>query len=140
MIKLVVGCDSLDEFAEIQKRDRTTYEGETVCIVRTRNCPRAAADILQAGGSIYRVIKGKIRCRQQIAGFESTQEGGRKRCYIYVKPEIIETFHMGFRPFQGWRYLKPADAPPDIGPFRAGQKRDALPPELAETLRDAGLL
>ena len=39
------------------------------------------------------------------------------------------------RPFQGWRYLAAADAPPDI----AGTDPD-LPPEMAVELRELGLL
>ena len=95
---------------------------------------------MAAGGSAYRVIKGKMCCRQKILGFETIGEGREKRCRIYVSPEIIETYHTPHKAFQGWRYLKPADVPPDIGPYDPDNQSDALPPELAQDLRDAGLL
>jgi len=38
------------------------------------------------------------------------------------------------RPFQGWRYLEPKDAPPDLSTMDAGD----LPPELAKQLREMG--
>jgi hypothetical protein len=41
------------------------------------------------------------------------------------------------RPFQGWRYLDAADAPPDLPRARHGD--DALPPGLAEALAEFGL-
>ncbi|MBT4829304.1 MAG: DUF1489 family protein, partial [Marinovum sp.] len=42
------------------------------------------------------------------------------------------------RPFQGWRYLKPDDAPIDLSPER--QDEDSLPVELAGALADIGIL
>ncbi|WP_370208673.1 DUF1489 family protein, partial [Pararhodobacter marinus] len=39
--------------------------------------------------------------------------------------------------FQGWRYLKPEDAPRDMPEYREGD--DELPPELAEALAEGGL-
>jgi hypothetical protein len=40
------------------------------------------------------------------------------------------------RPHQGWRYLKPEDAPPDL---REGDGGD-MPPEMIAELRELGLL
>jgi len=41
------------------------------------------------------------------------------------------------RAFQGWRYLKPEDAPADV---RSGSGAEALPPKLRRELADLGLL
>lgn len=138
--KLVVGIETLDDFAKLQKRDRVKFNGESVCVIRTRFLPKQADEILASGGSAYRVIKGKMCCRQKILGFETVGEGKGKRARIYIDPEIIETAHMPHRPFQGWRYLKPADVPPDVGPYKIGSQKNELPPEMAAELRDAGLL
>ena len=51
---------------------------------------------------------------------------------------LVRTATARKRPFQGWRYLKPEDAPPDLG--QARQDDDALPPELAGALAEIGVL
>ena len=40
------------------------------------------------------------------------------------------------RPFQGWRYFQPKDAPPDLGASGAGE----MPEELRRELGELGLL
>ncbi|MDJ0823275.1 MAG: DUF1489 family protein, partial [Paracoccaceae bacterium] len=42
------------------------------------------------------------------------------------------------RPFQGWRYLDPKEAPPDLPQSR--QNEEALPPQLAGALAEIGVL
>ena len=67
-----------------------------------------------AGGSIYWVIRGQIRVRQRVTGLHGERdEKGRAYCLIEVDPELVPTLWRPWRPFQGWRYLSPADAPPD---------------------------
>jgi hypothetical protein len=51
---------------------------------------------------------------------------------------------MAQRPFQGWRYLDPADAPPDVGSrgfaeAMAGWDQEP-PPELLQQLKELGLI
>lgn len=136
IIKLSVGPESLEDLAGWQalRREQT---GENVNRHLTRNFPRRGAEILESGGSIYWVIKGVILARQRIIDFQAVEnaETGR-RCAFVLDPPLIQTVPRAHRPFQGWRYYKPEDAPPDLD----GSGTDALPPELAEELRVLGLL
>lgn len=140
MIKLVVGVDDLDEFLAIQKASLVDYNGVPANVVRTRFKPKRGDEILN-GGSIYRVIKNKIQCRQRVIGFESTESVDRgTQCLIMVEPEIIQTYSTPKRPFQGWRYLEAKAAPKDRGLYLGDNEREEIAPELENELREAGLL
>lgn len=138
IIKLVVGADDLDDLARWQRRNCFVHEGRAVNAIHTRNWPRRQGELLE-GGSVYRVIKGRIVCRQKIVDFVEGQndEYGR-HCMILVEPEIIQTVAQPHRPFQGWRYLAAKDAPPDRGPYTPGS--ESPPEELETVLRASGLL
>ena len=105
--------------------------------VYTRNFPRRAEELL-AGGSLYWVVRGVIRCRQELVGFEQDfdREEARKYCRIKVRRTLITTAPQACRAFQGWRYFEPDDAPPDLS---RGDTRD-VPPEMAAELKRLGLL
>jgi len=136
LIKLSVGSESVDGLARFQDY-RRAETGSDFNRHLTRNFPRRADEILSGGGSMYWVIKGTVLARQRIHGFEPRRSAeGERRCAIVLVPELIPTLPRAHRPFQGWRYLKPADAPPDL----ADSDTDALPPHLAEELRALGLL
>ena len=140
--KLVVGFETLNDFARYQEDEanRVRYDGKPANTIHTRNTPKQADEILAAGGSAYRIIKGRMCCHQKILGFETIENAGKKRCIIYLDPQIIETYNTPHRPFQGWRYLKPADIAPDIAPYIIGQKTTDMPAEMQAHLREAGLL
>ena len=73
------------------------------------------ADEIAGQGSLYWVIGGEIRGRQKIAGFEpSVRDDGVTACDILLEPGVIRTVPRPRAAFQGWRYLKPEDAPPDL--------------------------
>ena len=140
LIKLCVGAESFDDqrgwikqrVAQAQREGRAA---ETTHI--TRSFPKRAAEILQ-GGSLYWVIKGQIQARQRILRFdEVTGVDGIRRCAIVMDPKLIRTTTATRRPFQGWRYLMPEDAPADLPVMRAHD--DALPTELELALSDIGL-
>ena len=113
----------------------------------TRSFPRRAEEILppegggdgNGGGSIYWVIKGKMCARQLIDEFiEVEREDGGVSCGIVMKPGLIPVFEKRHRPFQGWRYLEEKDAPLDLPSGEGGE--ESMPMEMAEELRDLGLL
>lgn len=104
----------------------------------TRMWPKREKDILD-GGSIYWVFKGVIQCRQRILRFDEVfGEDGIRRCAFVLEPKLHRTVQAPKRPFQGWRYLSPADAPPDMRHGR--ENEDQLPPEMAGNLADIGVL
>ena len=136
LVKMAVGIDDLAQLRRIRAARAKERGGSWVY---TRNRPRREEEVL-AGGSIYWVIRGQIRVRQLVLGFRGERdENGRRFCLIEVDDTLVPTLLRAFRPFQGWRYLLPADAPGDApSGFAAG---DEAPPErmLAE-LRELGLL
>jgi hypothetical protein len=110
LLKLAVGINDIDQLRQIREA-RAAERGANW--VYTRNHPRRAQEVL-AGGSIYWVIRGQIRVRQRVIGFRGERDdNGRGYCLIDVDAKLVATLSRTWRPFQGWRYLSPADAPPD---------------------------
>ncbi len=104
----------------------------------TRMWPKREAELLD-GGSIYWVIKGELLCRQRIARLDEViGSDGIRRCAIVLDPELIRIVPTLKRPFQGWRYLTPADAPKDLPKGR--ENEEALPSELSAALAEIGIL
>lgn len=140
LLKMAVGVASLDELREVRARRVAQLGGSWVY---TRNRPRRAEAVL-AGGALYWVIRGQIRVRQRITGFDTKRDDkGRAYCLIGVDPALVPTLPRAWRPFQGWRYLPPADAPPDLPAGEAADDEAAdgtLPPRLVAELRALGLL
>jgi hypothetical protein len=140
LVKLCVGIDSLAhlESFRAEKRQHARETGaEDMTTHVTRMWPRRADEILQ-GGSLYWVIKGVIQARQQIVRFDERIGGdGIRRCAIIMSPEIIQTQSAIRRPFQGWRYLEQAAAPPDL--YRKNKASDDLPIDMQIALAEIGL-
>lgn len=135
LIKLCVGVDEPAELAAFQ-RERLERHGRIWHM--TRHAPRRMEDLL-AGGSIYWVIRRRIQLRQRLLGFEAAvDEEGRARCRILLDPVLVETAPYPHRPFQGWRYLRPEDAPADRATGAAAT--DDMPEEMVAELRALGLL
>lgn len=129
MIKLCVGADTIEDLVEWQ---RTREPGDR-WIMRTRQTPKRAAELLD-GGSLYRVFKGVILCRQAILAVDTVGEGITARCEVTVDPNIVRVAPTPRRAFQGWRYLTGQDAPPDLSVEAFGE----APPELVRQLREIG--
>lgn len=140
LIKLAVGIDDPAHLVRVQSRRLAdsvrSGSGGRIWHV-TRNTPRRASELLD-GGSIYWVIKGRIQLRQCLIAIETDRdEEGRRFCRLVLDPRLVETEVQPHRPIQGWRYLDPADAPPDR---RMSGPDSRLPAEIAAELRDLGLL
>ncbi|WP_414706641.1 DUF1489 family protein [Salibaculum sp.] len=135
--KLSVGSETVEAMARWQSQKRAQTADGCPCHI-TRMRPKREAELLQ-GGSIYWVVKRLIQCRQRILRLDEVQGGdGIRRCAIVLDPQIIRVTPVPKRPFQGWRYLKPEDAPRDLPEGRA-QEED-LPPELSAALAEIGVL
>ena len=130
LIKLCVGVsevEEMDAWVAMTKQGRDTLDHVT------RMFPRRKDEILPHG-SLYWVIRGLVLCRQPIADLEPVRGGdGIERCRIVFKPEIIRVRPTPRRAFQGWRYLTPDDAPPDLkrGEMAVADMPEAMRRELA---------
>ena len=134
LIKLCVGVSELKEFEEWRREEQRARRPMQHV---TRMFPKRSAEILK-GGSIYWVIRGLISVRQRILKLEPiTGRDGIQRCRIVFDPAYILVRPTPHRAFQGWRYLKPADAPPDLTK-RSGLAR--MPDRLRAELAELGLL
>ena len=131
MVKLCVGAHSIDDMIDWQQRQMRTLPNP---IHRTRAYPKQAEAMLQ-GGSIYWVVRRAIRFRQRIIDIRKVDdEEGKSLCELHFDPELIQTYAQPKRPFQGWRYLKPGDAPRDL---RSGESAINIPADLDEALKAA---
>ncbi|HYD32067.1 MAG TPA: DUF1489 domain-containing protein [Azospirillaceae bacterium] len=142
LIKLAVGVDDVEHLQTIQARRAESGpnggpNGGTVPLF-TGFVPKRAAEILE-GGSLYWVIRGSVRARQRVLAVDTAVDAeGKKRCRLTLDVAIVPVLATPHRPFQGWRYLEPKDAPPDAAD--AAGMGDELPPHLVAELRALGLL
>jgi hypothetical protein len=105
----------------------------------TRMRPKRDADLLD-GGSLYWVIKGLVQVRQPLLDIgEGTKEDGTPCCMLILKSELVGVRPTPRRPFQGWRYLAPEEAPDDLTRISASGIA-AMPPRLRKQLAELGLL
>jgi hypothetical protein len=130
MIKLCVGCDTIEELEAWRAADAASGRPWTL---RTRQTPKRAAEMVD-GGSLYRVFKGVILCRQAITAVATVGEGVNARCEVTLDAAIVRVAPTPRRAFQGWRYLEAKDAPPDLPPDLCAD----VPAELARQLREIG--
>ncbi|MEO1702044.1 MAG: DUF1489 domain-containing protein [Pseudomonadota bacterium] len=141
LIKLCVGADSVDDLRawidfRVAQRRANGLPGEQ--FHTTRMFPKKAADII-GQGSLYWVIKGRVQCRQPVVDIRPfVDDEGIKRCNIVLEPITVLTKHVPKRPFQGWRYLKPNEAPKDLSDVSSGA--DEMPAEMCAELSELGLL
>lgn len=133
LIKLCVGAERVEDLLDWQAQHYGTGPARHV----TRMWPKRGAEILD-GGSLYWVFKGVVLARQKVIGLEEVPGAdGITRCAILLDRDVVRTEAMPRRPFQGWRYLAPEDAPADL---RKGREReDPLPRELQAALSEIGL-
>lgn len=136
IIKLCVGAETVEDLIDWQRENAPRWAPGTSEHV-TRMWPKRAEEIL-AGGSLYWVIKGVVLARQRIIGLEERRGSDSiARCALVLDVEVIRTEAAPRRPFQGWRYLDPAESPRDLPKGR--ERDDKLPPALEQALAEIGL-
>lgn len=136
LIKLSVGTESVEDLEAWQASPRPKGEDGLPRHV-TRMWPKRQEELLN-GGSIYWVIKGVIQARQKLLRLDEYDKGdGIRRCALVFDPKVIRVENALKRPFQGWRYLKPAESPSDLTAAKA--KEDTLPPQLSAALAEIGV-
>lgn len=132
LTKLAVGVRDIDQLRDWQtERLRTNPPLRH----RTRNFPRRRAEILD-GGSLYWVINGSMLVRQRILDIIEDHRDDQTPCTSFIlDPHLVPLVGRPTRPFQGWRYLDPDDAPADLGSPGSVMGLDRLPPALLQELR-----
>jgi hypothetical protein len=139
LIKLCVGADSIEDLQSWQKarlKDLKAKGKKPELIHVTRQTPKKAEELLD-GGSLYWVIKGQIAVRQRLIELRPMTKNGLPHCGLVYDKELIATARRSCRPFQGWRYLDPKDAPPDARSLKGGK---GMPEKLKAELAELGLL
>ncbi len=137
LVKLCVGAEKVEDLLDWQESPRAKGPDGLPRHV-TRMWPKRADQILN-GGSLFWVFKGLVLCRQPIVRLDSVDRGdGINRCGIVLDPNVVRVAATPKRPFQGWRYLQPGDAPRDLPKGRASQ--EPLPQQLENALAEIGVL
>ncbi|HQT77803.1 MAG: hypothetical protein B7Z80_10545 [Rhodospirillales bacterium 20-64-7] len=132
LTKLAVGVRDIEQLRDWQAQRLRT---DPPLRHRTRNFPRRRPEILD-GGSLYWVISGSMLARQRILDIIEDQREDQTPCTSFVlDPALVPLVGRPIRPFQGWRYLDPDDAPADLGGLDAVVGLDGLPPALRQELR-----
>jgi hypothetical protein len=137
LTKLAVGVRDADHLRELQTsrlRERSPLRH------RTRNFPRRRTEVVD-GGSIYWVIAGTMMARQRITDIIEDRRDDLTPCTsLILDPELVQLVGRPTRPFQGWRYLDPDAAPPDMAALGAVLGLESLPASLRQELRALCLL
>ncbi|MFV0294910.1 MAG: DUF1489 family protein [Hyphomicrobiaceae bacterium] len=142
LLKLCVGCESVDDLASWQSmrlRDMKRAGEKPEIFHRTYQAPKRRDDLLD-GGSLYWVIKGVIQARQPLLDIrEGTKDDGTPCAVLVLAKDLVHVRPTPRRAFQGWRYLTPDDAPADLVD---GGRNDVaqMPPRLRRELAELGLL
>jgi len=141
LIKLCVGCESiadLEEWIEENRAHHRRLGRDYEQTHTTRMVPKRVEELLD-GGSLYWVIKGQVAARQRLLDVRPfTDADGIGRCRLVLEPTVIPVEPRPYRPFQGWRYLAPKDAPRDID-GKAGDLAK-MPEDMRRELAELGLL
>jgi hypothetical protein len=141
LLKLCVGCDSITDLTEWIEENRAHHRRLKRPFEQThttRMVPKRAGEIVD-GGSLYWVIRGQVVCRQRLLAIRPFTDGdGIGRCRLVLEPAIVPVEPRPTRPFQGWRYLEPKDAPQDLS--RRSGDLALMPEAMRRELADLGLI
>lgn len=137
MLKLSVGPKDVGQLRAIQKLRAVA---DPPLRHQTRMTPKRRDEILD-GGSIYWVVAGFLQVRQRIIDIIDDQwDDGTPCAGLVLDPELVPVVARATKAFQGWRYLTPQDAPPDVADDAAAQGMEELPAALRAALREARLI
>jgi hypothetical protein len=135
--KLAVGVRDIDHLRELQAE---RAQRNPPLRHRTRNFPRRRDEVLD-GGSMYWVIAGATLVRQRLVDIIEDEWDDKSACAgLILDPKLVPVSGRPTKPFQGWRYLRADDAPPDLRVARPARGESALPPALKRELRALCLL
>lgn len=141
LIKLCVGCESITDLEEWIEENRAHHRRlgrDYEQTHTTRMMPKRVEELLE-GGSLYWVIKGQVAARQSLLDVRPfTDADGIGRCRLVLEPTVVAVEPRPYRPFQGWRYLAPKDAPRDIDAKAGDLAR--MPEDMRRQLAELGLL
>lgn len=131
LTRVAFGCRTLEELAAARDRFALILpDGTRLARIGSARRPREADRLV--GGRLFWIIRHTLVARQTILEVVDGPEGG---CEIRLDFGIVPVAPRARRAHQGWRYLAPADWPPDAGPG-GGE----LPPALAAELAALSLL
>jgi hypothetical protein len=140
LIKLCVGCDSIEDLAGWQAERLKQMKADGIkpeLFHRTFQMPKRRDELL-AGGSLYWVIKGIVTVRQKLMDLrEGKKPDGTPCCLLILDRKLVPVRPVPRRAFQGWRYLEAEDAPPDLPRGGSGK---GLPEKMRRELAALGLL
>lgn len=138
LIKLSVGPKDVAQLASLQAQ---RLANDPPLRHQTRMMPKRGQELAD-GGSIYWVLSGHVLVRQRILEVQPDAWDDRTACAaIILDPKLVPVAPRPQKPFQGWRYLLPEAAPPDLPSYGApGEGVGKLPPHLERELRILGLI
>ena len=135
LTKLAVGVRDIDHLRELQAERAVR---SPPLRHRTRSFPRRHQEVID-GGSMYWVISGSMLVRQRIVDIvEDRRDDGTACTGLLLDPKLVPLTGRPTKPFQGWRYLRPDEAPRDLITRPARQGRGC--PAAGAAARIAGAL
>jgi hypothetical protein len=137
LTKLAVGVRDIEHLRDLQFE---RAESNPPLRHRTRNFPRRRQEVID-GGSMYWVVSGSMLVRQRVVDIvEDHWDDGSACAGVVLDPKLVPLSGRPTKPFQGWRYLRPDEAPADLpaGPRIRGVA--SLPPALRRELQVLCLL
>jgi hypothetical protein len=136
LMKLAVG---VTDTAHLRRLQEARLRSDPPLRHRTRNFPRRAAELLD-GGSLYWVIGGAMLVRQRLLDIIESRAADDSRSTLFIlDARLVAVEARMIKPFQGWRYLEEAAAPPDIA-LRHAKGAARLPEPLRRELAALCLL
>lgn len=140
ILRTAVGIQSVDHLRQVQARRMFSYDSQAVTWAITRRRPVRADEIIGGQGSLYWIIQRSLCIRQAIVDLPLEEgDDGKTYCRIIMDPELVPLQPVARKHMQGWRYLKPSDAPKDMAALDTG-KGDDLPPDMIAELQQLGLM